>query len=300
MMRISSFFYTLGQGFKNLTRNGWYTLASIATITACLFLFGIFYSILANFQNIVQEAENGVAVTVFFQKGTSDDQMLALKSELEMRPEVRQVDFESATEAWEEFKVQYLGEYAEGYAGDNPLADSSNLQVYLNDVSRQASLVSYLESVDIVRVVNRSELAASALAAMNRLIALVSMTIIGLLVAVSVFLINNTIAIGISIRSEEINIMKYIGATDFFVRAPFVVEGIIIGLIGSLLPLIIVYVIYGTVVEYLTSHYVMLNSFIRFLPLNEVFGKLAVITLIIGIGIGFLGSVFTVRRHLRV
>ena len=297
---ISTIIYTLGQGFKNLVRNGWYTLASIATIAACLFLFGIFYSVLVNFQHIVHEAENGVAVTVFFEKGTTDDQMMALKAELEMRPEVRQIDFESATEAWEEFKVQYLGEYAEGYAGDNPLADSSNLQIYLNDVSKQPMLVAYLQSVNIVRVVNRSELAASTLSAANRLIAVVSMGIIILLIAVSVFLINNTVAVGISIRSEEINIMKYIGATDFIVRAPFVIEGILIGLIGSLIPLAVVYVLYGVAVNYFQTHYAMLNTFINFLPREAFFGNLAIITFIIGIGIGFFGSMFTVRRHLRV
>ena len=297
---ISTLIYTLGQGFKNLVRNGWYTLASIATIAACLFLFGIFYSVLVNFQHIVHEAENGVAVTVFFEKGTTDDQMMALKAELEMRPEVRLIEFESATEAWEEFKVQYLGEYAEGYAGDNPLADSSNLQIYLNDVSKQPMLVAYLQSVNIVRVVNRSELAASTLSAANRLIALVSMGIIILLIAVSVFLINNTVAVGISIRSEEINIMKYIGATDFIVRAPFVIEGILIGLIGSVIPLVAVYILYGVAVNYFTTHYAMLNTFINFLPREAFFGNLTLITFLIGIGIGFFGSMFTVRRHLRV
>ena len=297
-MMISTFWYTLGQGFKNLTRNGWYTLASIATITASLFLFGIFYAVLANFQNIVQEAEKGVSVTVFFHKGTTEDEMLALKAELEMRPEVRQVDFESAAAAWEEFKSQYLGEYAEGYGGDNPLEDSSNLQIYMTDVSRQSSLVSYIESVNIVRVVNRSEIAASTLSAANRLIALVSFGIIALLIAVSVFLISNTVAV--SIRSEEITIMKYIGATDFIVRAPFVIEGIIIGLIGSLLPMGIVYLIYRAATDYFSSRFTMLKSFFSFLPTSAFFGNLMLITVIIGVGIGFFGSMITVRRHLRV
>lgn len=299
-MKISTFWYTLGQGFKNLTRNGWYTLASIATITASLFLFGVFYAILANFQSIVQEAEKGVSITVFFNKGTTEDEMLALKAELEMRPEVRQIDFESADAAWQEFKAQYLGEYAEGYGGDNPLEDSSNLQIYLNDVSKQPTLVAYVESVNIVRVVNRSEIAASTLSAVNRVIAVISMGIIILLIAVSIFLISNTVAVGISVRSEEITIMKYIGATDFIVRAPFVIEGIIIGLIGSLLPMGIVYLLYSSATNYFATRYAMLNSFFNFLPTENFFGNLMTMTLIIGVGIGFIGSMVTVRRHLRV
>ena len=133
-MRSSSFFYTIGQGFKNLGRNRWYTLASIATITACLFLFGLFYAIITNFQNVVKTAEEGVSVTVFFNEGTSEDEILVVKSDLEKRPEVREITYVSADEAWEGFKEEYLGEYADGFT-ENPLAESANLQIYLNDVS---------------------------------------------------------------------------------------------------------------------------------------------------------------------
>lgn len=298
-MRISSFFYTVGQGFKSLVRNGWYTMASIATITACLFLFGVFYSVLANFQNIVKQAEEGVSVTVFFKAGTPEDQMLALKAELEARSEVREIVFQSADEAWAEFSKDYLGEYATGFS-ENPLADDSNLQIYLNDVSRQSVLVSYIQSVGIVRTVNQSEMAASTLSAVNKLIALISMGLIALLIGVSIFLISNTVSVGISIRSEEITIMKYIGATDFIVRAPFVIEGMIIGLIGSLLPLGIVYLMYNAAVGYVGTRFAMLSTFMKFLPSGEFFGELALIMIMLGVGIGLVGSFFTVRRHLRV
>jgi len=128
-MRINSFFYTIGQGFKNLGRNKWYTLASIATITACLFLFGLFYAIITNFQNVVKTAEEGVSVTVFFNEGTTEDEILAIKSDLEKRTEVREIQYVSADEAWEGFKEEYLGEYADGFT-ENPLADSANLIGY--------------------------------------------------------------------------------------------------------------------------------------------------------------------------
>ena len=108
-MRISTFFYTIGQGFRNLTRNRWYTLASIATISACLFLFGMFYSIVTNFQNVVKTAEEGVSVTVFFDEGVTEDQILAVKSDVEKRTEVRKVDYVSADDAWNGFKKEYLG-----------------------------------------------------------------------------------------------------------------------------------------------------------------------------------------------
>ena len=298
-MRSSSFFYTIGQGFKNLGRNKWYTLASIATITACLFLFGLFYAIITNFQNVVKTAEEGVSITVFFNEGTSEDEILAVKSELEMRPEVREITYVSADEAWEGFKEEYLGEYADGFT-ENPLAESANLQIYLNDVSMQQALVTYIESINVVREVNRSEVTATTLSGLNLLIAYVSAGIIIILLLVSVFLISNTVTIGISVRKDEINIMKYIGATDFFVRAPFVVEGILIGLIGSIIPLVIIYFVYTHVITYVASRFTMLSSLLNFLPVETIYNRLIPISLIIGIGIGFFGSFITVRKHLHV
>lgn len=298
-MRISTFFYTLRQGFRNLFRNKWFTLASIATISACLFLFGLFYSIVTNFQHIVKTAEEGVSVTVFFDEGIEDVRIQQIGDQINKRPEVSAVHFVSAEEAWETFKTEYLGEYADGFT-ENPLADSANYEIYLNDVSMQPALVTYLESLDGVRLVNRSDIAATTLTGVNALIAYVSVGIIAILFAVSVFLISNTVTIGISVRKEEINIMKYIGATDFFVRSPFVIEGMLIGLIGAAIPLGIIYVVYNVVLEYVTNRFSMLSSLLSFLTVEEIFNVLIPVSLGIGVGIGFLGSIVTVRKHLRV
>lgn len=233
-MRISSFFYTLGQGIKNIFRNKGYSAASIATISASLFLFGLFFSVIDNISYMVHNAEQGVAVTVFFDEGTSEDEINQIKIALEERPEVKRVVYVSADDAWSEFSKEYLGDYADGFT-ENPLAGDDNLEIYLNDVSKQGELVSYLENLDNVREVNRSEITADTLTGVNRLIAYTSAFIIGILIIVSVFLISNTVATGITSHKDEINIMKYIGATDFFVRAPYVIEGMLIGLVGALI-----------------------------------------------------------------
>ena len=298
-MRISTFFYTLKQGFRNIFRNKLFSLASIATIAACLFLFGIFYAIVANFQHIVKNAEEGVSVWVFFDEGIEDIRIQQIGDMIAKRPEVAKMDFISAEEAWEGFRDEYLGEYGDGFT-ENPLENSANYQVYLNDVSMQSALVTYLESIDGVRMVNRSELVATTLTGVNALIAYVSVGIIAILLAVSIFLISNTVAIGISVRKEEINIMKYIGATDFFVRSPFVVEGIMIGLIGAALPLGFIYAIYNVVLTYVTDRFPQLSSLLSFVAVEEVFNVLVPVSLGLGVGIGFLGSIVTVRRHLRV
>ncbi|MCM1040570.1 MAG: permease-like cell division protein FtsX [Roseburia sp.] len=298
-MRINTLFYTLRQGFRNIFRNKWFTLASIATIGACLFLFGLFYAIVINFQHIVKNAEQGVSVTVFFDAGLEDTRIQEIGEMIARRTEVSNVHFVSADEAWESFKVDYLGEYADGFT-ENPLANSANYQIYLSDVSMQSALVTYLESIPGVRRVNRSEITATTLTGVNALVAYVSVGIIAILLAVSVFLISNTITIGISVRKEEINIMKYIGATDFFVRSPFIIEGMLIGLIGAAIPLGIIYVLYNLVMEYILERFSMLTNLLSFLTVEEIFHVLLPVSLGIGVGIGFLGSISTVRKHLRV
>ena len=298
-MRISSFFYTLRQGVRNLFRNKLFTLASIATISACLFLFGLFYAIVTNFQYIVKNAQQGVSVSVFFDDGLEDSRIQQIGELITRRTEVANVIYISADEAWEEFKGDYLEGYEDGFT-ENPLIDSAHYDIYLSDVSMQQALVTYLESMEGVRQVNRSELVATTLTGVNALIAYVSVGIIVILLAVSVFLISNTVMIGISVRREEINIMKYIGATDFFVRSPFVIEGMLIGLIGAALPLGVIYGMYNMVLNYVSDRFPMLTTLLSFLTVEEVFGVLSPVSLGIGVGIGFMGSIVTVRRYLRV
>lgn len=299
-MRISTFFYILKQGIINIFRNKWFSLASVATISACLFLFGLFYAVITNFQSIVKSAEEGVSVTIFFQHGTSEEQIMEIGSKIEARDEVSKIEYTSPDQAWEYYKENWIPEeFSDGFP-DNPLENSASYAIYMKDISQQAALVEYLNSIPEIRTVNQSELAASTLTGVNALVAYVSAGIILILLLVSVFLISNTVTIGISVRKEEISIMKYIGATDFFVRAPFVIEGILIGIFGSALPLGTIYVLYNKVVEYIGTKFSVLSGLLNFLPVNTVFSTLAPVVVAIGVGIGFLGSFITVRKHLRV
>ena len=315
-MKISTLFYTIKQGFANIFRNKWYSLASVATISACLFLFGLFYTIVINFQSIVLKAEEGVSVTVFFHHEKdicashgddvifpTDERIEEIGQMIAMRAEVSSVRFISDEEAWETFTKDKWGENYEVYASaflENPLEGDNSYEVFLSDVSLQGALVTWLESMPEVRKVNHSALTADTLSGANLLIAYVSVGIIVILLAVSIFLISNTVAIGISVRAEEINIMKYIGATDFFVRAPFVLEGMLIGALGALLPLGLIHVLYNYTLASIEERFTILSSFLNFVAVDEVFGVLTPVSIGVGVGIGFLGSVSTVRKHLHV
>lgn len=302
-MRVSTFIYTFKQGVKNIWRNKIFSLASIATMSACIFLFGLFYSIVANFQSIVKEVESGVAVTVFFDDGIGQERIDEIGDLIDKRVEVASKTYVSADEAWKEFGEIYFSgaeDMLAGFEADNPLAESSHYEIYMNDISMQSTLVTYLESVDGVREVRSSDIAANTLTDFNRLIGYVSGGIILILLCVAVFLISNTVTTGIAVRREEIAIMKLIGATDYFVRAPFIVEGILIGFIGSVIPLILLYFMYSRLIVYLADKFIWLSNMLKFLPVNQVFSTLIPVALILGVGIGFLGSRVTIRKHLKV
>lgn len=289
------------QGILSIKRNSRFSLASIGTMMASLFLFGIFYCVLTNFDYIVKNAETNVGITVFFEEGLSQTRIDAIGEKIRARPEVESCTFISAEEAWESFREEVFdGDLSETFGDDNPLEKSSSFEIFLADVTKQKELVSYIDSLDGVRQINSSESLADGLTSFNKLLSYISAAIIIILIGVSIFLISTTVNMGISVRKEEIAIMKLIGATDFFIRAPFIVEGMIIGLIGSLLPLGIVFVIYKKVVTYIISKFTILTDYLVFLDVKEVFAVLVPLSMLIGLGIGFAGSFFTVKKHLKV
>ena len=323
LRKINSLVYVFRQGIANILRNKLFSLASVATITACLFLFGAFYSIVTNFRHMVMKAEEGVSVTVFFHSEydlcylsegvehwedythpegmiPSDVRLKEIGTEIAARPEVSEVKFISDDEAWAKFGPEYFGpDYAVGYE-DNPLRGENSYEVFLSDVSLQNDLVTWLNSLPEVRKVNADESTATTLTGTNLIIAYVSAGVIALLFAVSIFLISNTVATGIAIRAQEISIMKYIGATDFLVCSPFVIEGMIMGLFGAGIPLIILYHMYQYAADYLVKRFPMLMSRLGLLPAETIFSFLTPVCLALGVGIGFLGNMFSVRKHLRV
>ncbi|MEG1458480.1 MAG: permease-like cell division protein FtsX [Acetivibrio sp.] len=302
MSNISTFIYSVKQGIKNIYRNRRFSLASIGTITTCLFMFGIFYFILSNFQYMIQNAETTVGITVFFQKNMTEEQILQMKKDIEVQPDVEQITYTSPEQAWENFcEKTFKGdkELEDSFGEDNPLRNSSSFEIHLKDISKQEAFVTYLENLEGIRKVNSSDSTAKALTSFNVLVGYISAAIMIILLAVAIFLISTTVTMGISVRKDEIAIMRLVGATDFFIRSPFIVEGIAMGIIGTILPLGILYLIYNSVISYIQSRFQMLSGLLTFLDVNIVFRTLVPISLGIGVGIGFIGSFLTVRKHLR-
>ena len=284
-----------------------FSIASIATMAACIFMFGLFYSLLSNFRHVVNNVESDVAITVFFEEGLDQRGIDKIGMAIADSDAVASFRFVSASDAWEEYKIEYLDgdeEAAEGFGEDNPLANSANYQIYMKNIEQQQALVDSLKELPGVRAgddgVRQSEQVANTLIDFNRLVSVISAAIILILICVAIFLISNTVRTGITVRRGEIRIMKLIGATDFFVRAPFIIEGILIGLIGSAIPLLIIYAMYGRIITSVSEKFGFLNSIINFVPSSTIFSILVPVSLILGVGIGYAGSRFTVHRHINV
>ena len=158
-MKISTFWYCMKEGMKNICRNIWFSLASVATISACIFLFCLFFSIIANIRYMVKHVESTVGITVLFDENLTEQDIQGLGEIIHQRPEIREMYYISAEDAWNSFKEEYFAgheELAEGFAEDNPLAGSASYEIFLNDISQQDELVAYLQGLDGVRQVNYS------------------------------------------------------------------------------------------------------------------------------------------------
>ena len=301
MMKIRTLLYSFREGFKGIRRNRMFSLASMGTIAACLFIFGLFFLLVSNFDNMMKSAEAGVGITVFFDDGLSDEAKKEIGAKISSRKEVRDIIYISADEAWERYKKTSLKpELIETFGNDNPLVGSDSYTVYVKEIEKQPEIVNYIETIEGVRKVNSNRNTTSGFSAINSLVGVISITIIGLLLAVAIFLISTTIAMGISVRKEEIFIMRMVGATDFFISAPFVIEGVALGLVGALLPLVLLYFIYERTVKVLSERFNTLVNILVFIDTKKEFMVLTPLLLAIGVGIGFVGSFFTVRRHIDV
>lgn len=300
-MRLSTIKYTVEQGLRNIAKNKMFSIASVATMIACIFLFGVFYALIANANELMQNVEESLPIVVYFEEDITAKERENIKQNLMQREDVLEVKYIDADTAWEEFKSVYFGEDSEALTGfeENPLANSDNFEIYMKSVENQEGVVKFAKELKGVRKVRASADAAEMLKNISVLLATVSGVIVALLLVVAIFLISNTVSMGITIRREEIAIMKYIGAKDSFVRAPFILEGVLIGLVGAAIPLTLLYFVYKAAIDYVVTKFALVVGFIDFLSVGKLYLTLLPVGLALGVGIGFIGSFFTIKKHLK-
>lgn len=294
--------YCFKQGLVNIKRNKLYSMASIGTVAACIFLISVILAIIINVNFMEKKLEQKVGVTVYFEKNIVQDKIDEIEKIIKENKQVKSIKFTSAKEAWDEFQKDYFKEDPDLASGfkKNPLANSASFTIYLKNIKSQDAFVKAVKKIDGIRKVKQSKKAKTTLTKLEKLLGYSSIVLIVILLGVGIFLISNTVMIGISVRSKEIKIMKLIGSTNSFVRAPFVIEGVMIGLIGSVIPLAVLVIVYSKLIGLVINKFGVFARSIPFAPQSLVFAILIPVGLGIGVGIGLIGSFFSIRKHLKV
>jgi len=301
-LTFSSLIYNIKQGVKNIWRNRTFSAASLITMTTCIFLFGVMLAVILNVNSAAQYYEQEIGMTVLFEEGITEERIQEIGNEILAIDGVAEMTYTSPEEAWEDFQETYFQgdeEAAASFGTDNPLVNSASYSVKTKTIEDQPAVESAILAIDGVRVVNRSDDVVRTLSRFNKILTIISLAIIGILLVIAVILISMTVNVGISVRKNEIGIMKLIGATDSFVRAPFIVEGLLLGLIGTVIPLLILYFAYNKLLGKIIDKYLGSLSSV-FMDVNAIYHYLIPLGLVLGLGIGLLGSIITVRRHLQV
>ena len=294
-MRMSRFFFLLGQGVKNIFTHGFMSFASVAVITVCLFIMGCFSLITLNIDNMIAEMQSQNRVIAYVNEDFSEEQARAIESDLQKLDNIESLEFVTREEALEAFESDYNDSLFEDI-------DSSVLRdrfvLSLTDLSLMKETKTELEQVDgIVKVTAHLEYAEKFVTLRN-IVSIVSVILVVTLIVVSLFIMTNTIKLATFTRREEIAIMRMVGATNGFIRLPFVVEGLVLGALGGAIAYGLVALVYHLATEKLLA--AMAFGFVVLVPFSTVALPLLGVFLGVGILVGVLGGVSAIRNYLKV
>lgn len=301
-MKASAFGYLFKEGVRNLWTNRLMSAASIGVLTACLLLVGASSMFSLNVRNMMNYVESQNEIVVFVEERATEEMLTSVKNDLEAIDNVDKITLVTKAEALEKRKKDF-GDDAfllEDYTDENnPLLDSYVVTLHdialLDDTVREMQTIKYTYSVSATKEV------ASAMVSLSNVVSVAGAIIVVILIIVSAVIISNTIRLTIFNRRKEIHIMKCVGATDFFIKLPFIIEGILLGLISATLSYIVLWIAYGWIYNSLSGAYnswfsAMVSSI---LPFSEFGGLLALGFFLAGLCVGIFGSGIFVRKHLK-
>lgn len=301
-VRYSVFGYLIGEGFRNVFKNKKSTIASIIIMCATMFVFGIFFLVGENVNHITKTIEEQQGMEVFIYDEATETQTTELGNQIRSMNYVNTVTYKTKEEALDQMKRMFKDKkgYLETYEGEgNPFRAS--YVVTLTDLTKLEEVQNQIEQSPIVANIRTRPDTVNALIQIADGIKLISIIILVILIFISIFIITNTIKLTVHARRKEISIMKYVGATNGFIRWPFMVEGMIIGLISAVISMLLLGGAYNVVSSQIEQALVSLRGAeVLLLPMSEMFGTLTIVYLVLGLGIGALGSAISMRKYLEV
>lgn len=298
-MRPSTIKYFFKEGFSGLKMNFLMALASMLAVGACIAILSFSYCVGANLQHVLGQMEDSIGINVFLTGEINAEEIESLKTKISKIEHVTDVEYISPKDALDTLKDSWGAkeDIFEGLGDENnPLSHS--FTITLDKIVNQQSVLADLEGIDGIDNVRHGQTETELMIKVNRIFNISSVIIMLILGMISVMIIMNTIRISVVNRRVEINIMKYVGATDWFIRWPFIVEGVIIGLMGAVIPILIGIPLYAKIVSELYNYLPV--KMVQFLTMSNVYSVLLPVALLFGILLGIIGSITSIRKHLRV
>lgn len=299
-MKHSIFGYLLGEGFRNVFNNKKSSGASLAIMCATMLIFGVFFLIVENINNMVNTLEEKQGMQVFIKEDATDADMEKLGEQIKALDGVNTVTFVSKAEALDSVKQKLKDKQKIliGWDEENPFRAS--YVVTLTDLKLSSSIQDEISKFDNIYSIESKDETINALVSIANGVRIVSATILILLILISVFIIANTIKLTVHARRKEISIMKYVGATDGFIRWPFIIEGILIGMMAALISVGLLAIVYTLLSNSMQNSTVIQRMGVNLLSFNQMINLLAIVYVIMGTGIGALGSSISMRKYLKV
>ena len=298
-MKHSIFGYLLGEGFRNVFHNKKSSGASLAIMCATMLIFGLFFMIIENLNNAVETLETQQGIQVFIQKTATDAQMEQIGEQIQAIDGVNKLTFVSKEDALNQTKEKLKDKQAliAGWDESNPF--KASYLVTLTDLKLSSQVQDEIKKIDNIDSIQSRDETINGLVAIANGVRIVSAVILTLLVLISIFIIGNTIKLTVHARRKEISIMKYVGATDSFIRWPFVIEGIIIGIVAALLSILVLGLAYSLITN-AAANSIISTMGIKLLSFTDMTTLLVIVYMVLGIGIGALGSSISMRKYLQV
>ncbi|MBE6818165.1 MAG: ABC transporter permease [Ruminococcaceae bacterium] len=290
--------YLIKEGFRSVKINKLMTIASMGVLICCMLLMGCSVLVSANTTNLLSKIEEQNVIMVFMDDKATKDQTDAAKAQIEKMENVKEVVYISKDEAWNNQLKEMNDsqrEFFENYADQSPLPDT--LKVVVNDMSSFDGIVKNLKKLDNVQNIRENSQLAQKLARVRQAVNIICIAVVSLLFAVSIFIISNTVRISMFSRKLEISIMKSVGATDGFVRTPFIVEGIVIGLLSAGIAELMVWGIYALATKELSSMVTLFNT--GFVEFSSLWWILLIAFVALGVATGVGGSFVSMNKYLK-
>ena len=296
-MRYNIIGYLIGEGFSNVFKNKKSTVSCLVIMCATMIIFGIFFLIGENIKNTMDELESEQGFEVFIKNDATDAEMATLKQEIEAIPGVNNATFKSKEEALTIMKERLQESQ---WVIDGLYIFPASYIVKLTDLTLSEKIQDEILQLDNVKRITSSDKTMKTLVALGNGINVITSIILVMLILISIFIISNTIKLTVHARRKEISIMKYIGATNNFIRSPFIVEGIIIGVVAAMLSVLCIGLSYNIIANKLLESSITDLIEFNLLGFNELFDLIIIVYLILGVGVGVVGSVISMRKYLNV